>query len=294
MAEGYTRVMRRGLRAGIAAAALVVLAACVTAGCGGGNSNALSLDPVASAATKTQQAGAVRLRFSLALSSPQLQAGKTLRLEGTGAVDGTSGELTFKPGSLGGRSGIPADASVKEIFLRQHGDYVVYMGGSLAKRLPHGKQWVKLDVTKLGKSAGLDLGQLLSGSQVQPTDLLSMLEAEGAKIQSLGSATVDGATTTHYRITIDPTKALQDKGLTSPLLAGMASQLPTSLPVDAWIGKDGLVHRVQIAVGLAQSHVDMTMDLYDYGAQVTIAAPPSDSVFDATALAQQGIDTGMH
>lgn len=38
----------------------------------------------------------------------------------------------------------------------------------------------------------------------------------------------------------------------------------------------------------------MTMDLYDYGAQVTIAAPPSDSVFDATALAQQGIDTGMH
>ena len=33
----------------------------------------------------------------------------------------------------------------------------------------------------------------------------------------------------------------------------------------------------------------MTMDLYDYGAQVSIAAPPSSAVFDATQFAQQGL-----
>jgi hypothetical protein len=272
------------------------MAAVVTAGCGGGSSNALSLDPVAAAATKTQQAGAARIRFSVAVSSPQLHSGQTLRVQGAGAIDGTSGKLTFKLGGLSGQSGIPSNASVKEIFLQQHGDYVVYMGlGSLAKQLPSGKEWVKLDVSKLGKSAGLDLGQLLSGSQLQPTDLLSMLKAEGAKVNELGSATVDGAATTRYRITIDPAKALEAKALaTSPLLAGLAAQMPSSLPLDVWIGKDGLVRRVQVSLGVAQSHVDMTMDLYDYGADVAIAAPPSDTVFDATALAQQGIDTGMH
>jgi hypothetical protein len=33
----------------------------------------------------------------------------------------------------------------------------------------------------------------------------------------------------------------------------------------------------------------MAMDLYDYGAQVDIAAPPSSEVFDATQFAQQGL-----
>jgi hypothetical protein len=38
----------------------------------------------------------------------------------------------------------------------------------------------------------------------------------------------------------------------------------------------------------------MTMDLYDYGAHVTIAAPPSTDVFDATTLAQPGLGSAFH
>jgi hypothetical protein len=33
----------------------------------------------------------------------------------------------------------------------------------------------------------------------------------------------------------------------------------------------------------------MTMSLYDYGAHLSIAAPPSSQVFDATMFAQQGL-----
>ena len=58
----------------------------------------------------------------------------------------------------------------------------------------------------------------MSGSQFQPSDLLGMLKAEGAKVQKLGPATIDGVATTHYRVTIDLAKALQSKGLTSPML----------------------------------------------------------------------------
>ncbi|HET9115703.1 MAG TPA: LppX_LprAFG lipoprotein [Gaiellaceae bacterium] len=275
-------VVRKSRRTGIAAAVAIAAVAVVSAGCGGGGaSSALSLDPVANAATKTQQAGAAKIRMSLSLSSPQLQGGRTIDVQGTGVIDGTNSEFDFTMGSLG---------SMQEILLKQGGDYVIYMQmPQLSARLPAGKHWVKLDVSKLGKASGLDLSKLMSGSQFQPTDVLSMLKSEGATIRNLGSATVDGTATTHYRVTLDTAKALQAKGLTSPLLAGAAATLPASIPANVWIGKDGLVRQVRIELAAAQGRMTMTMNLFDYGTDVPVAAPPSSEVFDATQLAQQGM-----
>jgi hypothetical protein len=272
--------MRTGRWAGIAAAVALGAVALVSAGCGGATGSALSLDPVAAAATKTQQAGAAHVRFTIHFAG----ADRTVAVRGAGVIDGTSSELTFDTGTAqlgGGRA--------KVISLEQSGDYVLYVQlDALASQLPAGKHWVEVDVSKLGKSAGVDLGTLLSGSQIQPGDLLSMLQAEGAKIRSLGSATVDGTATTHYRVTIDTAKALDAQGLTSPLLAAAAAQVP-QVPVDAWIGKDGLLRRIRLAAATEQGRLSMRMDLFDYGANTTIAAPPSSDVFDATQLAQQGI-----
>ena len=132
----------------------------------------------------------------------------------------------------------------------------------------------------------------MSGTQFQPSDLLGMLTSEGAKIQKLGPATVDGAATTHYRVTIDLAKVLQSKGLTSPLLNGITAQMKTATS-EVWIGKDGLVRRVKISYnvphGATPTRMAMTMSLYDYGAHLSIAAPPSSQVFDATSFAQQGL-----
>jgi hypothetical protein len=285
--------MLHGGRAGIAAALAIAAVAVVTAGCGGGStSGALRLDPVAAAATKTQNAGAARVRLNLAVSGQ----GQRLGMHGAGAIDGTSSQLSFKLGSMAGQLAPQlGHAKIKEIALEQDGDYVIYLKlDFLSSQLPGGKQWVKLDLTKLGKSAGLDLGQLLSGSQLQPSDLLGMLEAEGAKVQKLGAATIDGAATTHYRVRIDLAKALQEKGLTSPMLKEIARRTKTAAD-DVWIGKDGLVRRVRLAYSLGTpsgtAHAAMTMKLYDYGAHVSIAAPPSSAVFDATQFAQQGLSS---
>jgi hypothetical protein len=293
--------MLRGRRAAIAAAFAIGAAAAVSAGCGGGtgSSQALSLDPVSAAATKTQQSGPARIRFAIAFSGPQAQ-GTTVRLRGMGAVDGTSSEVSFRLGSMLGRMEIPSPlltklthASFKEVTLEQDGDYVIYVRvGALASQLPGGKQWIKLDVSKLGKAAGLDVTKLFSGSQFQPSDLLSMLEAEDATVRKLGPATVGGTATTHYRVTIDVAKALQSKGLTSPLLSGLAAKMKTTSE-DVWVDKSGLVRRVRGSYGFAESgnraHVSMTMDLFDYGADVSITAPPSSEVFDATQFAQSGL-----
>lgn len=293
--------MLRGRSTAIAAALAIAAVAAASVGCGGGSTNsALSLDPVAAAATKTQDAGAARIRFAMAISAPQL--GKTLRMRGTGAIDGTSAQMTFKLGSMLGQMGLPSsmggpaqleNTSIKEVALEEDGDYVIYMQlGFLSSQLPGGKQWIKLDVSKLGKAAGLDLGKLMSGTQFQPSDLLGMLTSEGAKIQKLGPATVDGVATTHYRVTIDLAKVLQSKGLTSPLLNGITAQMKTATS-QVWIGKDGLVRCIKISYnvphGATPMRMAMTMSLYDYGAHLSIAAPPSSQVFDATSFAQQGL-----
>jgi hypothetical protein len=272
--------VRKGRWAIVAAVVAIAAVAAFFFGRGGGTGSALALDPVASAATKTQQAGAARIHLALSLSSPQLQAGKTVDVHGTGVVDGTSSQFNFSVGSLG---------SMKEILLEQNGDYLLYLQmPQLSAQLPAGKRWVELDVSKVGKASGFDLSQLMAGSQFQPSDVLSMLKGEGAKVQSLGSASVGGTATTHYRVTIDTAKALESKGLTSPLLAAAAA-LPASIPADVWIGKDGLVRQVKLALGVAQGHMAMKMNLYDYGANASITAPPSSDVFDATQLAQSGI-----
>jgi hypothetical protein len=290
--------MLRGRSAATVAALAIGAVAAVTAGCGGGStSGALFLDPVAAAATKTQDAGAARIRFAMVISAPQL--GKTLRMRGTGAIDGTSAQMSFRLGSMLDQLSLPltqlrrANASIKEVALEENGDYVIYMQlGFLSSQLPGGKQWIKLDVSKLGKAAGVDVGKLLSGTQFQPSDLLGMLTSEGAKVQKVGPATVDGVATTHYRVTIDLAKALQSKGLTSPLLSGITAQMKTATS-EVWIGKDGLVRRVKVSYnvphGAKAMRMAMTMSLYDYGAHLSIAAPPSSQVFDATMFAQQGL-----
>jgi hypothetical protein len=277
----------------------IAATAAVTAGCGGGSSSsALQLDSVAAAATKTQNAGAAHVHLSLVLKGH----GRTVRLHGTGAIDGTSSQMTFKLGSLLSRMGLPATgapgaASTKEVALEQNGDYVIYLRlGFLSSQLPGGKQWIKVDLTKVGKSAGIDLGQLMSGSQVQPGDLLSVLEADGAKVHKVGPATIDGVATTHYRVAVDVAKALQSNGLTSPLLSAAASQLKT-VHENVWIGKDGLVRRVTVHYSSplpGAPRVAVKMDISDYGTQATITAPPSDQVFDATQFAQQGLANALH
>jgi len=293
--------MLRGRSAGIAAALAVAATAAVTAGCGGGStSSAVQLDPVSAAASKTQNEGAVRVHLRMVVSGK----GEKVRMRGTGAFDGDSAEMSFKLGSMPGRMGLPSGAAsmaqlahttMKEVALEQNGDSVIYLRiPLLSSELPGGKAWVKLDLSKLGKSEGIDLGQLTSGGQFQPNDLLGMLEGEGAKVHTVGPATIDGVATTHYRVTIDLAKALESSGLTSPMLKELAGRVKTASG-NVWIGKDGLVRRVQFAYGVPRKamRIAMTMDLYDYGAQISVAAPPSSAVFDATQLAEQGLGS-MH
>src|SRR5437016_1890853 len=109
---------------------LAVLLALVplAAACGGvGMRDALSIDPVANAATKTSAAQSMRVAFDGSISGPW--AGQQFGFTGNGAVDGASltGEMHFRfnfPSPVSAQ--LDTEPSMDMIFESKHG-FVAYM-----------------------------------------------------------------------------------------------------------------------------------------------------------------------
>jgi hypothetical protein len=264
--------------------ALVALAA-LLAGCGVTG----SVDPVAAAATKSQNAGGAKLDFSVGLSG----GGKSFGVTGTGAFDQNEGELTVDLSQVLQQAGAPAgiDSTAKAVFLEESGDEVVYLNLPFVRsQLLGGKSWVKLDLTKAGQSFGADLDQLMSQVGQSPGQLLDLLRQTG-EVEEIGHETLDGTSTTHYKATVDLVKAAEDLGGASQqAVQRLIDQgAPAKLPVDVWVGDDGLVRQLTMSYAVTKNgeafDLSASFKLSDYGTDVTVSAPSGDQVFDLTGIA---------
>lgn len=288
------RWLRAGSRRHLALALALVSSSGVLAACGGVSA---TLDPVASAATKTRQAGPADMTFAATISTPSLAGGKSFTLKGSGVVGARQAELTFDMSQLLRQAGAPAgtDRTFKEIFLDEGGDYVLYMRMGLLDPLLGGKHWLKIDASKVGKKLGVDFGKLAGGQTAQdPSQLLDLLRATSGKVDDLGSETIDGTPTTHYRATVDLAKAARLDGISDQTLQQLTQAgAPTTIPEDVWIGSDGLVRRFRMSYEMTSSGVPlnmtMTIGLSNYGTAETVTAPPAADVYDASQLVLQGL-----
>jgi hypothetical protein len=137
------------------------------------------------------------------------------------------------------------------------------------------------------------------------TEILKLLDQAG-DLQTVGTEQVRGADTTHYRGNLDLASALAEVSADERAKAeselgkvGIDPSMAT-VPVDVWIGTDGLVRRVQIGVQGLESTASttagndlggtFTMEFYDFGQPVAITVPPADQVFevDPSMLASLG------
>ena len=122
-----------------------------------------------------------------------------------------------------------------------------------------------------------------------------MLKSAGT-VQSLGNETINnGVSTTHYQVSIDPTKvAAQVPALSQWIQNALANakNAPSSIPVDVWIGSDGLIYRIVYDASSQDGSVHVQLDVSGYGAPFTVSAPPSGQVFDATSLIS-GLASGL-
>src|SRR5579864_7837648 len=154
----------RGRRLALALGLLGLVAALATYGA------SQVTDPVASAATRTANAGGAKLAISVAVSDP---SGGTVTLTGQGVVDQSAGDVTVELSSLAG--------SVELRYLQENGDPVVYANlPLLATMLPGAKPWLRLDLEQAGKSVGVDLNQLIAGLGQNPIQVLDLLRATGS------------------------------------------------------------------------------------------------------------------
>jgi hypothetical protein len=274
--------MRRGLI--ISALAAVALA---TAACGGGAANALQ--SVASAASKT--AGVQTVKFHMDVSVTIGPLGPfTFTADGASDNATHSADMTMDLSSIASLAGSQAGSA------DQWNAHVVLDGGGasplLYMQLPaldkylNGKTWVKADLGALAQERGIDLNQLFQAAgNEDPTKALQMLQSVG-NVSKAGTAAIDGVDTTEYRGTVDVQKAAAALGPSYEKL--LSGSKVTSIPVDVWIGSDGLVRRLHenlsYDVNGTQATTDLTMNLTDFGAPVTVTTPPADQVIDLSQL----------
>jgi hypothetical protein len=249
----------------------LVAATAALAGCGGVQQ---AVDPVAAAATNSKDAGSAKLALALEVTA----GGETHQVTADGAFARGAARLAFDLSGIEPRLG-----ELEVRYLEEAGKPVTYVKlPALVSQLAGGKTWARLDLAQAGKTLGLDLSSFAQN----PVDALGLLTASGG-IERVGSETLDGVEATHYKGTVDLDRV---EGVPAPALERMkAAGAQTLLPVDVWLGEDGLVRRVKLhepfGSGADSGSADVRIDFRDYGSDVYVTAPPAADVFDATALA---------
>jgi len=162
---------------------------------------------------------------------------------------------------------------------------VVYMDVPLlSSSLPSATPWIKLDLGAVGRQAGVNLGSIMDSSNNDPSQALSYLTGASSNVQNLGTDTIRGVQTTHYRATVDLQKVLahapaRDRKALRGTLATLRAQLGSStFPVDVWIDSAGRARRISEKMSMPSlgATMSMTEDLYDFGVTVNITPPPAD------------------
>jgi hypothetical protein len=258
------------------AAALTALAL-AAAGCGGGGSGSGSGsgDAVARAAAKTAHVGSVKADIAISSSS--------VNGTGSGVFDNDkrgTGKLSLAVRTRG--QSVAVDTIMQGTVLYMRSDVFRQAG------LPAGKEWVRLDLAKLARQQGVDLGSLMS-SNPSPSGGLAYLRGSGGEVEKVGKEKVQGVETTHYKTTINLERAAERA--TGRARESIRRVIQVSgvkrIPVEAWIDGDGYVRKMAYTEhsGRRQS-AKITMELHDFGAHVAIASPPSSKVIDFQDLLQ--------
>jgi len=227
-----------------------VLAA-LLAGCGGAE-NESSLE---AAAERTEAQGTGRFEVDGVQKSDE----KDVAYECTGEADYGAASVHVECEYTGGVGRLDGIALDDEVYARG-----AYFGSGTDK-------WVRYS----GEGAEDD-----SLASLSPQKLLRVLRDASSENERVGEEDVRGATTVHYRLTVDCDAARLD--------------CRTTTPVGVWIGEDGVVRRIE----LEDDEGRATFEFFDFGAEVEIEPPPAADVIDEdeafveeTGVGESGEDT---
>lgn len=261
--------------------------AAALSGCGATHAISSEVDPVARAATVTSHTAGYRMAATIDVGTAAAAVHGTL----SGVVDTThhTGAFTLHEVVAGHSISLQERLSGTTAYMR-------FPGQPALQRLTGGKKWVKLD---FGRALGaMGLGGLPTQG-TDPTQFLDYLRTVGAKTAKVGTATVDGAQTTHYHVLVnlDNYPKLFPPARRAAAAHGVATMESVmgrhTLPMDAWIDSRSMLRRMSFSFGecVQSQHLSMTMamNLSGYGPQTVPPAPSDAEAYDLTPLIEKSV-----
>ncbi len=104
-------------------------------------------------------------------------------------------------------------------------------------------------------------------------------------MEKVGTETVRGVETTHYRATVDPRKALdQAPAALRDKISKSLEMFDGPIPVDVWIDGDGQARKISMDITNERSTPRRASSTTTSAWTSTSSAPPADDVFDISQL----------
>lgn len=259
-----------------------VLCAGLLAGCGGGsNAAAEKLTPVAAVQRAADKASAESARYTLEL------AGAGMSVRGTGAYRGgadPAASMTF------------SDIAAMGMKLGKGFEYRMVADAIYVKL---GGDWLKIPTD--AKGAKLKFGPMDPSTLTDPVgQLKKMLDTKD--VTEVGTETIDGVPTTHYRAKTETDGILGEEKKTGTRAGDeLGAELEKALrerlgrffgggtaQADVWIDSDYRARRFVLDIPMLGG-MKLTMNISDYGKPVSVEAPAGAKTFDGKNLSLDGL-----
>lgn len=171
--------------------------------------------------------------------------------------------------------------------------------------VPGGKTWIALDLKRAAKAMGLDAEGLAPLLAFDPSAYLRVV-AKAKDLERVGTETIRGARTTHYRGRFAPadivaalpaSKRARARRALKQLedVAGREATAPA--PVDLWLDEKGVVRRMTGVQklpgggGVPAGSFSLTYDLTRFGVPLDVSRPAS--VADVTGSLEKLLKGGL-
>ncbi|MFG3317285.1 LppX_LprAFG lipoprotein [Streptomyces sp. NPDC048171] len=280
--------MKTSVRVPVGASVAALLLAAGAVGCSGGTEESPEMTPaaaVAKAAKNTEEIDTIRYRMTgRTPEEGRVKAEAQMRIKPTLA-------MSMKMTALD--QGAGASAEIRLV------DKAMYIGGGAeAAKEMDGKSWMKFDLSALG--AGEELDQLGSASQADKNPATESTFLTGAEdVEKVGSETVDGVETTHYKGTVtvaelEKTLAGEDKATREKRQKSLEQYEKMGvdkLNMDLWIDGDDRTKQFRMRGQADKGPLDMTFTFLGFNEPVKVAAPPAKDTMDLAEMmkeSQQG------
>lgn len=260
--------------------AVLLSLALVAGACGNDGQQVL-----AGAGQATTDAGTSRMTMTVSASGAAEEsttelAGEDFSFSAEGVIDYDTGHGILKMDL--GELGMPGAEGEAEMRLMGQVVYMRFPGTELG-----GRPWVKFDLEALGEDGQSPMSGLTASSN-DPRGVLDALRGVSGEVEEVGEEDIRGVTTTHYRANVDLDKAQSEvPEERRDDFATFSEELGIdTLPIEVWVDEEGRARRFSYEVETPAagetpaSNVNLVIDLYDFGVDVVVEAPPSEEVTD--------------